>query len=85
MDSKNRRLYKFDKKQETLMIEMPWLSSKPMEWWLDMCLALVGFSWTAKPSNVAWAIAMTVLFRVPIVTSHTCSSRSIRFKEHALV
>ena len=34
------RLYKFDKKQETLMIEMLWLCSKPMEQWLDMCLAL---------------------------------------------
>ena len=35
-----RRLYKFDKKQETLMIEMLWLCSKPMERWLDTCLAL---------------------------------------------
>jgi len=34
------RLYKFDKKQETLMIEMLWLCPKPMERWLDMCLAL---------------------------------------------
>ena len=33
------RLYKFDKKQET-MIEMLWLCSKPMERWLDVCLAL---------------------------------------------
>jgi len=32
-----RRLYKFDKKQETLMIEMLWLCSKSMERWLDMC------------------------------------------------
>ena len=31
---------KFDKKQETLTIEMLWLCSKPMERWLDMCLAL---------------------------------------------
>ena len=37
------RLYKFDKKQETLMIEMLWLCSKPMERWLDMCLALSGW------------------------------------------
>jgi len=35
-----RRLYKFDKKQETLTIEMLWLRSKPMERWLDICLAL---------------------------------------------
>ena len=28
-----KRLYKFDKKQETLMIEMLWLCSKPMERW----------------------------------------------------
>jgi len=27
-------------RQETLVIEMLWLCSKPMEWWLDMCLAL---------------------------------------------
>ena len=43
MDSglqEQERLYKFDKKQETLMNEMLWLCSKPMERWLDMCLAL---------------------------------------------
>jgi len=34
------RTGEIDKKQETLMIEMLWLCSKPMERWLDMCLAL---------------------------------------------
>jgi len=34
----------------------------PMERWLDMWLALsCWFSWTAKPSNVALAIAMILV------------------------
>jgi len=62
------------------------LSSKPMERWLDMCLALS--CWVLLDSKAFWRCLGhsndSVLFRVPIVTSHTCSSRSIRFKAHAL-
>ena len=65
-----KRLYKFDKKQEILMIEMLWLCSKPMKRWLDMCLARS--CWVLLDSK-AFKRCLghsndSILYCVPIVT-----------------